>query len=373
MKVAFLNFKDSYNELASEIDQAIKSVLMDGTYILGDKVEQFEEAWAGYCGAKHAVGVSNGLDALTLALQATGVGPGDEIIVPSHTYVATWLAISHCGAIPVPVEPQKPTGNINASLITEKISEKTKAIIPVHLYGCPVDLDPILNIAREHKLVVIEDAAQCHGASYKSRKIGSHGDAITWSFYPGKNLGAIGDAGCVTTNDRDIAEKIRVLRNYGSREKYMNECIGYNCRLDPIQAAILLAKLPYLDKWNSRRQEIAKIYLQSLDHMPLILPKVTADASSVWHQFVVRTKDRDALQKHLEREAVGTLIHYPVPVFQQEAYQHMGFQASDMPEASQFAKTCLSLPINPHLGPAEQSYVIEKISNFFCSQKAVEF
>lgn len=370
MKVAFLNFKDSYDEISSQIDQAIKSVLEDGTYILGDKVEQFEDAWANYCTAKHAVGVSNGLDALTLALKAVGIEPGDEVIVPSHTYVATWLAISHCGATPVPVEPQKPTGNINASLITEKISEKTKAIIPVHLYGCPVDLDPILDIAREHKLVVIEDAAQCHGALYKNRKIGSHGDAVTWSFYPGKNLGAIGDAGCVTTNNRDIAEKIRVLRNYGSREKYMNECIGYNCRLDPIQAAILLAKLPFLDKWNKRRQEIAKIYLQYLDHMPLILPQVTADSSSVWHQFVIRTKDRGALQKHLEKESVGTLIHYPVPVFQQEAYKHKGFQASDMPEASQFAKTCLSLPINPHLEPAEQCYVIEKISSFFGSSTA---
>ena len=373
MKVAFLNFNNSYNELAPKIDQAIKSVLISGSYILGNKVEEFEEAWANYCTAKYAVGVSNGLDALTLALKAVGIEPGDEVIVPSHTYIATWLAISHCGAIPVPVEPQKTNGNINASLIAENISEKTKAIIPVHLYGCPVDLDPILNIAREHKLAVIEDAAQCHGASYKNKKIGSHGDAVTWSFYPGKNLGAIGDAGCVTTNNKDIAEKLRVLRNYGSREKYINECIGYNCRLDPIQAAILLAKLPYLDNWNKRRQEIAKIYLQSLDGMPLILPKVTDDSNSVWHQFVIRTKNRHALQKHLEREAVGTLIHYPVPVFQQKAYQHMGFQASDMPEASQFAQTCLSLPINPHLEPAEQRYVIEKISSFFCSQKAVEF
>ena len=368
MKVPFLSFKDSYSELASDIDQAIKSVLVSGAYILGNKVEQFEEAWAHYCTAKHAVGVSNGLDALTLALKAAGIEPGDEVIVPSHTYIATWLAISHCGAIPVPVEPQTTTGNINASLIAEKISEKTKAIIPVHLYGCPVDLEPIIDIARDRKLVVIEDAAQCHGALYKNKKIGSHSHAVTWSFYPGKNLGAIGDAGCVTTNDKDIAERIRVLRNYGSSEKYLNDCIGYNCRLDPIQAAILLAKLPYLDKWNDRRQEISKIYLRSLNGLPLTLPDTTSDSVSVWHQFVIRSKNRDALQLHLERQAVGTLIHYPIPVFQQKAYKHMGFRASDMPVASQFAKTCLSLPINPHLKVAEQRYVIEKISSFFCSQ-----
>jgi dTDP-4-amino-4,6-dideoxygalactose transaminase len=371
MNVPFLNFKDSYNELASEIDQAIKSVLLDGTYILGNRVGQFEEAWATYCTAKHAVGVSNGLDALTLALKATGIEPGDEVIVPSHTYVATWLAVSHCGAVPVPVEPTKSTACIDPSRIADKISEKTKAIIPVHLYGCPVNLEPILNIAREHKLTVVEDAAQCHGASYKNRKIGSHGDAVAWSFYPGKNLGAIGDAGCVTTNNKDIADKIRMLRNYGSREKYINERIGYNCRLDPIQAAILLAKLPYLDKWNKRRQEIAEIYLHSLDSLPLILPKVTNDSNCVWHQFVIRTKKRDALQLHLEREAVDTLIHYPIPVFQQKAYEHLAFQASDMPEASKFAKTCLSLPINPHLGSKEQRYVIEKISNFFISKKGL--
>ena len=345
--------------------------MISGSYILGNKVEEFEKL--GRITARQNMLLALATVWMPLHWQkAVGIEPGDEVIVPSHLYrhLARNKSLRR---IPVPVEPQKTNGNINASLIAENISEKTKAIIPVHLYGCPVDLDPILNIAREHKLAVIEDAAQCHGASYKNKKIGSHGDAVTWSFYPGKNLGAIGDAGCVTTNNKDIAEKLRVLRNYGSREKYINECIGYNCRLDPIQAAILLAKLPYLDKWNKRRQEIAKIYLQSLDHMPLILPKVTNDSSSVWHQFVIRTKDRDALQEHLEKESVGTLIHYPIPVFQQEAYQHMGFQASDMPEASQFAQTCLSLPINPHLEPAEQRYVIEKISNFFCSQKAVEF
>lgn len=367
MKVPFLNFKDAYNELASDIDKAIKSVLLDGAYVLGEKVDQFEEAWANYCTANYAVGVSNGLDALTLALRAAGVGPGDEVIVPSHTYIATWLAISHCGAKPVPVEPEESTGNMDPLLITKKISKYTKAIIPVHLYGNPVDLDPILKIAKDNKIFVIEDAAQCHGALYKNKKIGSHGDAVIWSFYPGKNLGAIGDAGCVTTNNKALADSIRVLRNYGSSKKYINESIGYNCRLDSIQAAILLAKLPYLDEWNGRRQRIAKTYQHLLSGLPLTLPRTTPNSFSVWHQFVVKAKYRDALQTHLTEEGISTVIHYPIPVFQQEAYQGMKFQESSFPRATQFAKSCLSLPINPHLKKAEQGYIIDKVHSFFDS------
>jgi dTDP-4-amino-4,6-dideoxygalactose transaminase len=272
MKIPFLDLQAAYLELKPEIDAAISRVLNSGWYILGPEVEAFEEEWAAYCGASHAVGVGNGLDALTLALRALEIGPGDEVIVPSNTYIATWLAVSAVGATPVPVEPNPSTYNIDPTLIPDALTPRTKALLPVHLYGQPADLDPILALARQHNLAVVEDAAQAHGARYKSKRIGAHGDVVCWSFYPGKNLGALGDAGAITTRRADIADRIRMMRNYGSREKYVNDVQGVNSRLDPIQAAVLRVKLKVLDEWNDRRKSIASLYTQHLDDCPLSLP-----------------------------------------------------------------------------------------------------
>jgi dTDP-4-amino-4,6-dideoxygalactose transaminase len=313
MKVPFLDLRAAYLELKPEIDAAIARVLDSGWYILGPEVEAFEVEWAEYCGASHAVGVGNGLDALTLALRALEIGPGDEVIVPSNTYIATWLAVSAVGATPVPVEPDEGTYNINPALIPAAITPRTKALLPVHLYGQPADLDPILAIARQHNLAVVEDAAQAHGARYKGQRIGAHGDVVCWSFYPGKNLGVLGDAGAITTNRADLADRIRVLRNYGSREKYVNEVQGVNSRLDPLQAAVLLVKLKVLDEWNDRRRNIATLYNQGLAGSGMSLPYVPKWADPVWHLYVIRTPGRVALQVRLTEAGIGTMIHYPIP------------------------------------------------------------
>jgi dTDP-4-amino-4,6-dideoxygalactose transaminase len=260
VNIPFLDIKASYLKIQEEIDSSIKQVLMSGWYVLGEEVEQFEIEYARYCNVKYCIGLGNGMDAIHLGLLALGVGPGDEVIVPSNTYIATWLAVSQCGAIPVPVEPNE-FFNIDVNKIESAITDRTKVILPVHLYGQSADLDPILLLAKKYHLKVLEDAAQAHGATYKGQKIGKHGDAVAWSFYPGKNLGAFGDAGGVTTNSLEIARKIRMLRNYGSEEKYINQEIGFNSRLDPIQATILRVKLKYLDQWNEHRSNIAKLYL----------------------------------------------------------------------------------------------------------------
>ena len=277
------------------------------------------------------------------------VGPGDEVIVPSNTYIATWLAVSQCGATPVPVEPDERTYNIDPSLIEAAITPRTKVILPVHLYGQPADMDPILAIARKHGLRVLEDGAQAHGARYKGQRIGAHGDAVAWSFYPGKNLGALGDGGAVTTNDPELADRIRVLRNYGSRVKYVNEVQGYNSRLDPIQAAVLRVKLAHLDAWNARRADAAAAYLQGLHGCGLVLPHVPEWAAPAWHLFVVRHPQRDALQQRLSEAGVGTLIHYPIPPHRQAAYADAGFAQEAFPIASRMADEVLSLPMGPHL------------------------
>jgi dTDP-4-amino-4,6-dideoxygalactose transaminase len=349
MKVPFLDLRAAYLELKSEIDAAIARVLDSGWYILGEEVDAFESEYATYCEAKHAIGVANGLDALHLSLLALDVGPGDEVIVPSNTYIATWLAVSQCGATPVPVEPVEDTFNIDPARIEAAITPRTKVIMPVHLYGQPADLDPILAIAHKHGLRVLEDAAQAHGARYKGRRIGAHGDAVAWSFYPGKNLGALGDGGAVTTNDPEIADRIRVQRNYGSRVKYVNEVKGFNSRLDPIQAAVLRAKLQVLDAWNGRRNAIAQQYLDGLAGTGLVLPKVPEWAGPVWHLFVVRLAKRDALVKHLNEAKVSTLIHYPVPPHLQAAYADLGFAPNAFPLAARIAEEVVSLPIGPHL------------------------
>lgn len=365
MQIPFLDVAAAYKELKSEIDTAISRVLDSGWYILGPEVEAFEAEYAKYCESNYAISLANGLDALHLALLAMGVGPGDEVIVPSNTYIATWLAVSQCGATPVPVEPVEATYNINPACIENAITPRTKVILPVHLYGQPADLDSIIEIARKYNLKVLEDGAQAHGASYKGQRIGAHGDAVAWSFYPGKNLGALGDGGAVTTNDPDIADRIRVLRNYGSREKYVNEIRGFNSRLDPVQAAVLRVKLKYLDEWNNRRRVIAQQYLQKLLDAELTLPHVPEWADPVWHLFVVRHMQRDELAKRLCNAGIGTLIHYPIPPHKQKAYEGNAYSDSSLPIASKMSNEILSLPIGPHLQKSDSEIVIELVGTFF--------
>lgn len=359
--IPFLDLRAAYIELKTEIDTAIARVLDSGWYILGPEVEAFEAEYASYCEAEHTVGVANGLDALHLALLAMGVGPGDEVIVPSNTYIATWLAVSQCGAKPVPVEPLEATYNIDPALIEAAITPATRVILPVHLYGQPADLDPILAIARRHGLRVLEDAAQAHGALYKGQRIGAHGDAVAWSFYPGKNLGAFGDGGAVTTNDPQIADRIRVLRNYGSRVKYVNEVRGINSRLDPLQAAVLRVKLRYLDSWNDRRKAQAAYYIAHLADAPLILPHTPDWADPVWHLFVVRHPERDALAKQLTTAGIGTLIHYPIPPHCQQAYAAAGFSSPAFPIAQRIATQVLSLPVGPQLDDHSLNFICDSV------------
>ena len=356
--IPFLDLKAPHVELRPEIDAAIARVLDSGWYILGPEVEAFEAEFAGYCQADHAIGLANGLDALHLALRAMDVGPGDEVIVPSNTYIATWLAVSQCGAVPVPVEPDPATHNIDPARIEAAITPRTKVILPVHLYGQPVDLDPILAIARKHGLRVLEDGAQAHGARYKGRRIGGHGDAVAWSFYPGKNLGALGDGGAVTTNDAQIADRLRVLRNYGSRVKYVNEVAGYNSRLDPLQAAVLRVKLAHLDDWNARRTALAQVYLDGLRDTGLVLPHVPDWAQPAWHLFVVRHRQRDDLQRALSEAGIGSLIHYPIPPHKQQAYAEAGYPADAFPVANRLAEEVLSLPMGPQMGVGEVDTVV---------------
>ena len=358
--IPFLDLGAAYRELKTEIDAAVHRVLDSGWYILGPEVEAFEAEWAAFCEADHAVGVANGLDALILALRALDIGAGDEVIMPS-TYVATWLAVTAVGARPVPVEPDLATHNIDPARIAAAISPATRALLPVHLYGQPADLDPILTIARQHGLTVIEDAAQAHGARYKGQRIGAHGDVVCWSFYPGKNLGAQGDGGAVTTNRADLADRISVLRNYGSRVKYVNEVQGVNSRLDPIQAAVLRAKLPHLDAWTDRRRAIAAAYSEGLKDSGLILPYVPDLAESAWHLYVVRAPDRDALQKQLTEAGVGTLIHYPIPSHMQAAYAGLGLAPDALPLAQRLADEVLSLPMGPQLPLADAVRVIAAV------------
>ncbi len=354
--IPFLDLKSPYIELKDEIDDAIARVLNSGWYIGGVEVESFEAEYSNYCGAKYAVGVANGLDALHLALRAMGVSAGDEVIVPSNTYIATWLAVNQCGAIPVPVEPDDRTYNIDPTRIEAAISSKTKAIVPVHLYGQPADLDPILTLAKKYRLYVLEDGAQAHGARYKGKKVGSHGDAVAWSFYPGKNLGAMGDGGAVTTNNLEIANRIKSLRNYGSNRKYIHEVQGFNSRLDPVQAAILRVKLKYLDEWNGRRKLIANQYIKELSGSGLILPKVPEWADPAWHLFVIQSNDRENLMFEMSKNNIETLIHYPIPPSMQTAYHE--YANKDLPISINLSKKILSLPIGPHLKSAEGSKIL---------------
>ena len=365
MRVPFLDLKAPYAELRDELDAAYRRVMESGWFIMGDELRSFETEFAAYCGTRHCVGVGNGLEALHLILRGLGVGPGDEVIVPSNTYIATWLAVSYAGAKPVPVEPDPETHNLDPERVHDAITPRTKAMIPVHLYGQCADMDPLRDLASRYGLKVIEDTAQAHGAQYKGSRAGSLSDAAAFSFYPGKNLGALGDAGAVVTNDDALADTVRVLRNYGSREKYYNETKGYNSRLDELQAALLRVKLLKLEEWNERRKHIAARYLCELEGAGGIkLPRVPSWADPVWHLFVVQHPDRERLQSHLTAAGVGTLIHYPKPPHLQEAYAELGYSRGTFPIAEQMADEVLSLPIGPHMSDADVDYVISQVASF---------
>lgn len=361
MNVPFLDLQASYGELQDDIEEEVLRSLRSGKYIGGPDVELFESDFAKYTCAEHCIGLSNGLDALHLALCALGIGSNDEVIVPSNTFIATWLAISQCGAIPIPVEPNFLTYNLDTEKIEAAISRKTKAIVVVHLYGQPADLDGIVSIARKHNLKVIEDAAQAHGATYKGRRIGGYGDITAWSFYPGKNLGAYGDAGAITTNSGELDQRIRMLRNYGSKERYVNEIIGYNNRMDPVQASILRVKLRHLSVWNSRRASIALRYSEAFIDSGLILPEVPSWAEPVWHLYCVRHPLRDKFRELLSVLGVETLIHYPIPPHLQEAYRWLGYEKGAFPIAELFSNTLVSLPIGPSMSADQVDFVISSV------------
>lgn len=359
LKVPFLQLGDAVSEQRDLIDAAIKRVLDSGWYLLGPELDAFESEWAEWCGARHALGVSNGLDAMHLILRAWGIGAGDEVIVPSNTYIASWLAVTMAGADPVPVEPEWDTCLINAKEIEAAITPRTKAIMAVHLYGHPCDMTSILEIAGRHGLKVIEDAAQAHGAELQGQRIGSHGDAVAWSFYPSKNLGALGDAGAVTTNNENLAKSIKTLRNYGSAVRYVNQVTGYNNRLEEMHAAVLRVKLGKLAEWNSRREALAARYQEAFSGSALTLPVVRPNTKHAWHLYTIRHPARDAIRSHLEKNGMGTLIHYPIPPHRQQAYAQHKVAGQSFPIADRIHGEILSLPLGPHLSIIQQDKVIK--------------
>lgn len=359
MQVPFLDIGRLHQAIREPLDEAYRRVMDSGWFIMGPELEAFEAEFARYCEVEHCIGVGNGLEALHLLLRAYGIGPGDEVIVPSNTFIATWLAVSQCGATPVPVEPDVNTHNIDPVRIAAAITSRTRAIMPVHLYGQPADMDPINEIAAKNGLIVIEDAAQAQGARYKGRRVGSLGHAAATSFYPGKNLGALGDGGAVLTNDDAIADKVRQLRNYGSKVKYQHDLAGYNSRLDEMQAAFLRVKLAVLDDWNAKRREIAAQYSALLANANIVLPHVPEYAESVWHLYVIRSKQRDALKVHLEKYGVSTVIHYPIPPHRQACYH--GYKSVTQPVAEMLAGEVLSLPMSPAMSAAEIEFVAQTI------------
>lgn len=353
MTVPFLDLQAINLSQAADLEAAFQRVLQSGWYILGREVEQFEQRFAAYCGAAHGIGVANGLDAIMLVLKASGIGPGDEVIVPSNTFIATWLAVSQCGATPVPVEPLAATYNLDPARVAAAITPRTRAIVPVHLYGQPADMDPLQALAAQHGLLLLEDAAQAHGARYRGRRTGALGHAAAFSFYPGKNLGALGDAGGITTGDGALAERLRTYRNYGSQKKYHNLVQGFNSRLDELQAAFLSVKLAALDAGNAQRRAIAACYGEQLAGSGLLLPHVPEWAEPVWHLYVVRHPRRDALAAGLAERGIGTIVHYPIAPHLQQAYAELGYQAGDFPLAEAIHREVLSLPIGPHMTLAQ--------------------
>jgi dTDP-4-amino-4,6-dideoxygalactose transaminase len=357
-RIPFLDVGAAYAELREEIDAATRGVMTSGQFILGPEVSAFEEEFAAYCETRHAIGVGSGLDALRLILLGYELGPGDEVVVPSNTFIATWLAVTQAGATPVPVEPDPVTHNITAEAVEAAITRSTKAIMPVHLYGHPADMDAIVALGRDHGIPVIEDAAQAQGARYRGRRAGTLGDAAGFSFYPGKNLGAMGDAGAVTTDDDALAERVRTLRNYGSKVKYHHDVPGMNSRLDSIQAAALRVKLRYLDEWNGRRRSLAARYIEGLGGVEgLVLPAPAEWAEPVWHLFVVGSPQRDTLQRRLSEAGVDTIIHYPIPPHRTGAYAG-GFAGVRLPVAERLADEVLSLPMGPHLSAEDADVVV---------------
>ncbi|MDP1979006.1 MAG: DegT/DnrJ/EryC1/StrS family aminotransferase [Undibacterium sp.] len=361
----YLELKPQHQDLRAELNQAFNEVLDSGWFIQGKQLEAFEAEYAAYCGSQYCVGVGNGMDALHLILRAYGIGEGDEVIVPSNTYIASWLAVSYAGATPVAVEPDLATYNIDPAKIAAAITPRSKAIMVVHLYGQIADMDPILAIAHEHGLKVIEDAAQSHGATYKGRVSGGLGDAAAHSFYPGKNLGALGDAGGVTTNDAELAKQLKVLRNYGSQIKYHNQVKGYNSRLDELQAALLRVKLHRLDGWNIQRRALAQQYHEGLKDLPgLVIPFVPEWSEPVWHIYAVRHAKRDALQKHLQDAGIGSLVHYPIPPHLQPAYAELQLGVGSFPMSEQIHAEELSLPLDPYLAPEDVNRVIAAVRDF---------
>lgn len=364
MKIPFVTFLPMERELNDDIRAAFDRVYTRSWYIEGVEDEAFEKAFATYCGAKYCVGVGNGLDALMLSLKALGIGEGDEVIVPSNTYIATALAVTYVGATPVFVEPDIRTFNINPALIESAITSKTKAIMPVHLYGQACDMNPIMEVARKYGLKVVEDCAQAHGATYKGQKVGTFGDAAGFSFYPGKNLGALGDAGAVVTNDEVLAGKIRALGNYGSDYKYHHILKGNNSRLDELQAAFLAAKLPHLERMNAERRRVAQVFTEGIKNPKVITPFVHSDCIPVWHIYGIRCADRDALEKHLNEKGIGTNKHYPIPMHLQECYKDLNIPQGALPIAEEISATELSIPMYYGMTDEEIQYVIDGINSF---------
>jgi dTDP-3-amino-3,4,6-trideoxy-alpha-D-glucose transaminase len=361
-RIAFLDLGAAHAELQAELEEAYRRVVARGWFVLGEELSSFEEEFAAFCGVEHCVGVGSGLDALSLGLQAAGVGPGDEVVVPGYTAIATWLAVSRLGARPVPVDVDERTYNVDATGIAEAITPRTRAIVPVHLFGQPVDMDPIRELAGERELFLLEDAAQAHGARYRDRRVGSVGDAAAFSFYPSKNLGALGDGGAVTTDDAGLADRVRLLRNYGSPARYEHEIAGVNSRLDELQAALLRPKLRRLEEWNARRAALAARYLDDLRDIPgLGLPQVAGNTEPAWHLFVISTAERDRLQQALAAQGVETLIHYPTPPHRTGAYA-VDFSGYGLPVTDRLA--AVSLPLHPHLAEPVRRRVTEALQSF---------
>ena len=361
MNLPFLDLRALHAEIREELEVALLRVADSGRYIMDAELAAFEEEFAAYVGVKHCIGVGNGLDALFLSLLAMGIGPGDEIVVPAHTFIATWLAVSHTGAVPVPVEPDEASYNLDAGRIAAAITRRTRAILPVHLYGQPAPMDEIRVIAQSHGLRVLEDAAQAHGARYRGRRVGALGDAAAWSFYPGKNLGALGDGGAITTDDDLLAHHLRRLRNYGAPLKHRHEVCGFNSRLDELQAAVLRVKLRHLDQWNRRRAEIAHRYQETLADIGLRLPSVAPDCEAAWHLYVVRSPQREALRERLAQLGIETQIHYPLASHRQAAYRTLQYPVGSLPISERLQDEVLSLPMGPTLSAAQVQEVVEAV------------
>lgn len=369
-KVPFIDLVAQHQPIQDEVNRAVQAVLTKANFILGSEVEQFEREFAAYCGTQQAVGVDSGLSALKLALEAYGIGPGDEVIVPANTFIATAAAVTFAGARVVLVDIRPNSYNLDPGRVEAAITPRTKAIIPVHLYGIPADMDEIMDIARRHNLIVIEDACQAHGAYYKGKRAGFIGHAAAFSFYPAKNLGAAGDGGILVTNDAEVAEKARAMRNCGQKEKYVHVTTPYNHRLDTLHAAVLSIKLPHLDNWNEARQERALLYNRLLETSGVITPAQPADTVPIWHLYVVRAENRDGLKNHLAERGIGTALHYPIPIHMQPYYQNLGYREGDFPITEQYAKQILSLPMYAELPLEAVEYVAESIQKYVSETQA---